>query len=131
MEERPLHQAQPGRDRRAQRLSFSFGQDADPGPARRQGALDRLSRCAGQRLRGLNGVRPPLRPALYFVDRSGAIRDQHFEPSYAIGVGWLSEDGVFSDVEEVVDLPAALTPVKVDDNGKAITQLGRGALSGT
>ncbi|HEY2297298.1 MAG TPA: endonuclease/exonuclease/phosphatase family protein [Jatrophihabitans sp.] len=52
----------------------------------------------------------------------------HFEPSHAIRVGWVST-GMLTDVEEVIDLPAQLSPVKVDDNGTTITQLGRGALA--
>ena len=54
----------------------------------------------------------------------------HFESSHPIRVGWLSR-GQLSDVEEVVDLPAALSPVKVDDDGTELTQLGRGALAVT
>ena len=51
----------------------------------------------------------------------------HFEPSHAIRVGWLSS-GALTEVEDVVDLPTALSPVKVADDGTTITQLGRGAL---
>ena len=54
----------------------------------------------------------------------------HFEPSHAIRVGWLSP-GDLTEVEEVVDLPSALSPVKVADDGTTITQLGRGALAVT
>jgi len=54
----------------------------------------------------------------------------HFDPSHAIRVGWLTR-GELSAVEEVVDLPAELTPVKVEDDGTTITQLGRGALAVT
>jgi len=54
----------------------------------------------------------------------------HFDPNHAIRVGWLSPRPL-ADVEEVVDLPAQLAPVKVDDSGKTITQLGRGALAVT
>ena len=53
----------------------------------------------------------------------------HFEPSHAIRVGWLSHGGEMSDVEQVTDLPAQLSPVKVADAGTTITQLGRGALA--
>ena len=60
---------------------------------------------------------------------SGAL-STHFETPHTIRVGWLSP-GALSDVEEVVDLPAALSPVKVDDDGTTITQLGRGALAVT
>jgi predicted extracellular nuclease len=45
-------------------------------------------------------------------------------------VGWLSP-GQLTDVEEVTDLPAALSPVKVEDDGTSMTQLGRGALAVT
>src|SRR3954454_7144902 len=54
----------------------------------------------------------------------------HFEAAHAIRVGWLSP-GQLTDVAEVIDLPAALSPVKVDDDGTAMTQLGRGALAVT
>ena len=55
------------------------------------------------------------------------VLSTHFEPSHAIRVGWLSS-GALTEVEEVVDLPTALSPVKVADDGTTITQLGRGAL---
>jgi hypothetical protein len=45
-------------------------------------------------------------------------------------VGWLSPRPL-TDVEQVVDLPAALAPVKVDDDGTTITRAGRGALAVT
>jgi endonuclease/exonuclease/phosphatase family metal-dependent hydrolase len=54
----------------------------------------------------------------------------HFETPHTIRVGWLSP-GALSDVQQVVDLPAALSPVKVDDDGATLTQLGRGALAVT
>jgi endonuclease/exonuclease/phosphatase family metal-dependent hydrolase len=54
----------------------------------------------------------------------------HFEPSHAIRVGWLAT-GALADVEEVISLPAQLSPVKVDDDGTTLTQLGRGALAVT
>jgi endonuclease/exonuclease/phosphatase family metal-dependent hydrolase len=54
----------------------------------------------------------------------------HFDPAHAIRVGWLTR-GTLTDVQEVVDLPVALTPVKVEDDGTTITQLGRGALAVT
>jgi hypothetical protein len=38
---------------------------------------------------------------------------------------------VLSDVEEVIDLPAALTPVKVGDNDAPLTKMGRGAVAVT
>ena len=60
---------------------------------------------------------------------SGAL-STHFETPHTIRVGWLSP-GALSDLEEVIDLPAALSPVKVDDDGTTITQLGRGALAVT
>jgi endonuclease/exonuclease/phosphatase family metal-dependent hydrolase len=60
---------------------------------------------------------------------SGAL-STHFESPHTIRVGWLSP-GDLSDVQEVVDLPAALSPVTVDDSGTAMTQLGRGALAVT
>ena len=58
------------------------------------------------------------------------VLSTHFEPSHAIRVGWLSP-GDLTEVEEVVDLPTALSPVKVADDGTTITQLGRGALAVT
>jgi endonuclease/exonuclease/phosphatase family metal-dependent hydrolase len=58
------------------------------------------------------------------------VLSTRFESPHTIRVGWLSP-GAVSDVEEVVDLPAALSPVKVDDDGTAISQLGRGALAVT
>ena len=54
-----------------------------------------------------------------------ALREPH-----TIRVGWLSPGGL-SEVEEVVDLPAALCPVKVADDGTTLAQLGRGALAVT
>lgn len=54
----------------------------------------------------------------------------HVEPSHPIRVGWLST-GTLTGVEEVVDLPSALAPVKVADDGASLTQLGRGALAVT
>ena len=54
----------------------------------------------------------------------------HVEASHPIRVGWLST-GDLTAVEEVVDLPAALAPVKVADDGTTMTQLGRGALAVT
>lgn len=68
-----------------------------------------------------------------------ALRDQlgagwtgvlstHFDPVHAIRVGWLSPRAL-TDVDEVTDLPAGLSPVRVDDEGTTITQLGRGAVA--
>src|SRR3954471_4787696 len=54
----------------------------------------------------------------------------HFEASHAIRVGWLSP-GELSDVQEIIDLPAALSPVKVEDDGTTMTKLGRGAVAVT
>jgi endonuclease/exonuclease/phosphatase family metal-dependent hydrolase len=54
----------------------------------------------------------------------------HFESSHPIRVGWLTR-GVLSDVEEIIDLPAALSPVKVEDDGTTMTKLGRGAVAVT
>src|SRR3954454_21511943 len=54
----------------------------------------------------------------------------HFESSHAIRVGWLSP-GELSDVQEVIELPGALAPVKVEDDGTTMTQLGRGAVAVT
>jgi endonuclease/exonuclease/phosphatase family metal-dependent hydrolase len=54
----------------------------------------------------------------------------HTEPDHPIRVGWLSP-GPLADVAEVVELPAALSPVRVADDGTALTQLGRGALAVT
>jgi endonuclease/exonuclease/phosphatase family metal-dependent hydrolase len=58
------------------------------------------------------------------------VLSTHFETPHTIRVGWLSPTAL-SDVAEVVDLPAALSPVKVDDDGATLTQLGRGALAVT
>src|SRR4051794_37824127 len=58
------------------------------------------------------------------------VLSSHFETPHTIRVGWLSPHPM-TDVEEVTDLPAALAPVKVADDGTAITQLGRGALAVT
>src|SRR4051812_25863088 len=60
---------------------------------------------------------------------TGAL-STHFQASHAIRVGWLSP-GPLTDVEEVIELPTQLSPVKVDDDGTAITDLGRGALAVT
>ena len=54
----------------------------------------------------------------------------HFETPHTIRVGWLSP-GDLSDVEEVVHLPAALSPVKVADDGTPLAEQGRGALAVT
>src|SRR3954469_3346728 len=54
----------------------------------------------------------------------------HFESSHPIRVGWLTR-GALSDVEEIIDLPAALSPVKVEDDGTTMTKLGRGAVAVT
>lgn len=54
----------------------------------------------------------------------------HFDPAHAIRVGWLST-GDLTDVEELIDLPQALCPVRVDDDGTTITRLGRGGLAVT
>ena len=58
------------------------------------------------------------------------VLSTHFETPHTIRVGWLSP-GELTDVEEVVDLPAALSPVKVADDGTTMSQLGRGALAVT
>jgi endonuclease/exonuclease/phosphatase family metal-dependent hydrolase len=58
------------------------------------------------------------------------VLSTHFEPSHAIRVGWLSPRPL-ADVEEVTELPAALSPVKVDDDGTTITAMGRGAVAVT
>src|SRR3954453_20434575 len=60
---------------------------------------------------------------------SGAL-STHFESSHPIRVGWLAP-GQLSEVEEIIDLPAALSPVKVEDDGTTMTQLGRGAVAVT
>ncbi len=54
----------------------------------------------------------------------------HFEPRRPIRVGWLSR-WPLTDVEQVIDLPADLPPVTIDDDGTTITQAGRGALAVT
>src|SRR4051794_21920267 len=58
------------------------------------------------------------------------VLSTHFEPSHTIRVGWLSP-GRLTDVEQVVDLPPGLSPVKVADDDTTLTQLGRGALAVT
>jgi endonuclease/exonuclease/phosphatase family metal-dependent hydrolase len=58
------------------------------------------------------------------------VLSTHFETPHTIRVGWLSP-GELSDVEEVVALPIALSPVRVDDDGTTISQLGRGGLAVT
>jgi endonuclease/exonuclease/phosphatase family metal-dependent hydrolase len=54
----------------------------------------------------------------------------HFESRHTIRVGWLSP-GQLTDIAEVIELPAGLSPVTVDDDGTTMTQLGRGALAVT
>ncbi len=54
----------------------------------------------------------------------------HFEAQRPIRVAWLSPRPL-TGVAEVVDLPARLSPVTVDDDGTTITRLGRGALAVT
>lgn len=63
------------------------------------------------------------------ADWTGVL-STHFEADHPIRVGWLSP-GELSEVEEVVDLPAALSPVKVADDGTTLAELGRGALAVT
>jgi endonuclease/exonuclease/phosphatase family metal-dependent hydrolase len=63
------------------------------------------------------------------ADWTGAL-STHFEPSHAIRVGWLST-GDLAAVEEVIELPDALSPVKVADAGTTITEMGRGGLAVT
>jgi endonuclease/exonuclease/phosphatase family metal-dependent hydrolase len=67
-------------------------------------------------------------------DKLGAgwtgVLSTHFETPHTIRVAWLSP-GALSAVEEIVDLPAALSPVKVADDGSTMTELGRGALAVT
>jgi endonuclease/exonuclease/phosphatase family metal-dependent hydrolase len=58
------------------------------------------------------------------------VLSTHFESPHTIRVGWLSPGDLF-DVEEVVDLPAALSPVKVADDGTTLAHLGRGVLAVT
>jgi aldo/keto reductase family protein/endonuclease/exonuclease/phosphatase family protein len=58
------------------------------------------------------------------------VLSTHFETPHTIRVGWLSP-GDLSDVEEVVHLPAALSPVEVADDGTTLARLGRGALAVT
>jgi endonuclease/exonuclease/phosphatase family metal-dependent hydrolase len=65
-------------------------------------------------------------------DRLGSdwtgVLSTHFTSPHTIRVGWLSPHRL-TDVEEVVHLPAALSPVKVDDDGTTITRAVRGALA--
>lgn len=58
------------------------------------------------------------------------VLSTHFESPHTIRVGWLTP-GDLADVEDVVDLPTALSPVKVADDGTTLSQLGRGALAVT
>jgi endonuclease/exonuclease/phosphatase family metal-dependent hydrolase len=51
----------------------------------------------------------------------------HFDSSHTIRVGWLSRRPL-TEVDEVVDLPPALSPVTVADDGTTTTRMGRGAL---
>lgn len=60
-------------------------------------------------------------------DWTGAL-STHFESPHTIRVGWLSPHRL-TEVEEVIDLPAALSPVQVDDDGTTITRAGGGALA--
>lgn len=55
------------------------------------------------------------------------VLSTHFDSTHTIRVGWLSRRPL-SDVDEVVDLPAALSPVTVADDGTQTTRMGRGAL---
>jgi endonuclease/exonuclease/phosphatase family metal-dependent hydrolase len=59
-----------------------------------------------------------------------SVVSTHFEARHPIRVAWLSPRPL-TDVAEVVDLPARLSPVTVDDDGTAITRLGRGGLAVT
>ncbi len=52
------------------------------------------------------------------------------EPRTPTAVGPLAAPGVLADVEEITQLPAALSPVTVADDG-TLTRLGRGALAVT
>ena len=63
-------------------------------------------------------------------DRWNGVLAKHFEPSHPIRVGWLST-GLLTDVEEVIDLPPALSPLKAGDHEPLLSQLGRGALAVT
>jgi endonuclease/exonuclease/phosphatase family metal-dependent hydrolase len=63
------------------------------------------------------------------ADWTGVL-STHFESPHTIRVGWLSRRPL-TDVQEVVDLPAQLAPVKVEDDGTTITRMGRGALAVT
>jgi hypothetical protein len=58
------------------------------------------------------------------------VLSAHFESPHTIRVDWISP-GALADVEQVLNLPAALSPVKVDDDGTTITQLGGSALAVT
>jgi hypothetical protein len=59
-----------------------------------------------------------------------SVVSSQYEARHPIRVAWLSPRPL-TDVAEVVDLPMRLSPVKVGDDGTAITQLGRGALAVT
>ncbi|SFU09823.1 Metal-dependent hydrolase, endonuclease/exonuclease/phosphatase family [Geodermatophilus amargosae] len=59
-----------------------------------------------------------------------SVVSTHFEARHPIRVAWLSPRPL-TDVADVVDLPVRLSPVTVDDDGTAITRLGRGGLAVT
>ncbi|SDX63424.1 Endonuclease/Exonuclease/phosphatase family protein [Geodermatophilus africanus] len=58
------------------------------------------------------------------------VLSTHFESPHTHPRG-LAVPRPLTDVEQVVDLPAALAPVKVDDDGTTITRAGHGALAVT
>lgn len=58
------------------------------------------------------------------------VLSTHFEPDHTIRVGWLAPTPM-THPEEVVDLPPAIGPVQVEDDGTTMTTLGRGALAVT
>jgi endonuclease/exonuclease/phosphatase family metal-dependent hydrolase len=55
------------------------------------------------------------------------VLSTHFDSSHTIRVGWLSRRPL-TDVDEVVDLPAALSPVTVADDGTRTSTMGRGLI---
>ena len=53
---------------------------------------------------------------------------QHFESRHPIRVAWLARPPITAH-DELIDLPAELTPVRVDDQGTATSVMGRGAVA--